>query len=233
RPRTACSVPSRDWASPRTKPSITTKSSGEVGSSSPSGQAVAWTRHGPPCSDSAPMTSIPSRAAANAPWRVHRHVATEAGEVEVRKEVITERQTIDVPVEREEVVVKQHSTSATRADGGPIGDEEEIRIPVKEEHARVDKETVSRGEVSAEKRTVQDTERVSEDNPRSLIMSRSSRTLTSPRLSTLARSFSFARGAGLFQVMARSYDERGMFAVLALVSRVLGVGCHRLSFGEP
>jgi len=96
--------------------------------------------------------------------RLHaRPETTEAGEVKVRKEVTTERETIDVPVEREEVVVKRQPASGTRASGGAVGEEEEIRVPVKEEHARVDKETVSRGEVSVEKETVHDTERVSED----------------------------------------------------------------------
>lgn len=91
-----------------------------------------------------------------------RPETTETGEVDVRKEVTTERETIDVPVTREEVVVKRQPTSGSRT-GGSIGEEEEIRVPVKEERARVDKETVSRGEVSVEKQTVHDTERVSED----------------------------------------------------------------------
>jgi len=96
--------------------------------------------------------------------RLHAHPeTTRAGEVDVRKEVTTERQTVDVPVEREEVVVKRRPTSGQRRTDQPIGKEEEIRIPVKEQHARVEKETVSRGEVSVEKRKVHDTEQVSED----------------------------------------------------------------------
>lgn len=84
---------------------------------------------------------------------------TRAGEVNVRKEVVTERQTIEVPVEREEVVIERHPTAAHRA-SGVIGETEEIRIPVKEEHATVQKETVSMGEVDVKKRTVRSVERV-------------------------------------------------------------------------
>jgi uncharacterized protein (TIGR02271 family) len=96
--------------------------------------------------------------------RLHgRPETTRSGEVDVRKEVTTERETVEVPVEREEVVVRREPASGTRASSGSIGDEDEIRVPVKEEHARADKETVSRGEVSVEKRTARDTERVSDD----------------------------------------------------------------------
>lgn len=96
--------------------------------------------------------------------RLHaRPETTRAGEVDVHKEVTTERETVEVPVEREEVVVKRQPTSGQRTSGGQVGKEEEIRVPVKEEHARAEKDTVSRGEVSVEKRKVRDKERVSED----------------------------------------------------------------------
>lgn len=85
------------------------------------------------------------------------------GEVNIRKEVTTEHQTVDVPVEREEVVIRRNPTTSNRGTTGPIGEGEEIRVPVKEERARVEKETVSRGEVSIEKRKVQDTKQVSAD----------------------------------------------------------------------
>src|SRR5262249_15997919 len=61
-----------------------------------------------------------------------------AGEVEVRKEVHTENKTINVPVEREEVVIERRPASGTTT-GGDIR-AEEIRIPVKEEKVNVSKE---------------------------------------------------------------------------------------------
>jgi uncharacterized protein (TIGR02271 family) len=88
---------------------------------------------------------------------------TRTGEVELSKEVTTERQTVEVPVEREEVVIRRHPTSSEHRTDRPIREGEEIRVPVKEERARVEKETVSRGEVSVEKRKVQDTKQVSAD----------------------------------------------------------------------
>jgi len=85
----------------------------------------------------------------------------ETGNVHVRKEVHTDHQTIDVPVEREEVVIERRPASGHAA-SGDIGNEE-IRIPVKEEKVNVSKETVVKEEVSVGKRKVQGTEHVSGD----------------------------------------------------------------------
>jgi uncharacterized protein (TIGR02271 family) len=86
---------------------------------------------------------------------------TEAGEVGIRKQVVTEQKTIDVPVSREEVVVERHPVEPRPADR-PIGSEnEEIRVPVREEHVNVEKQPVVTGEVEVGKREIQDTERVS------------------------------------------------------------------------
>jgi uncharacterized protein (TIGR02271 family) len=84
-----------------------------------------------------------------------------AGEVEVRKEVHTEHKTIQVPVEREEVVIERRPAGGTAATGDIRA--EEIRIPVKEEKVNVSKETVVKEEVSVGKRKVQGTETVSGD----------------------------------------------------------------------
>ncbi len=81
----------------------------------------------------------------------------EQGEVKIRKEVHTEHKTIDVPVTREEVVIERRPAS-----GDQFG-RDEIRIPVKEEQVRVDKETVIKEEVSIGKRMVKDSKRVGAD----------------------------------------------------------------------
>jgi uncharacterized protein (TIGR02271 family) len=86
----------------------------------------------------------------------------QAGEVRLRKEVVTEQRTIDVPVTREEVVIERHDASGRPAAQGAVGAEEDIRIPLMEEEVRVEKTPVVREEVTARKRQVQDTERVSE-----------------------------------------------------------------------
>lgn len=86
------------------------------------------------------------------------------GEVRVGKEVRTETQTIDVPVEREEVFIERkpasgHATGRIKA--GEIGQVEDVVIPVREDQVNVGKETVVTEEVGVGKRTVHDTQRVS------------------------------------------------------------------------
>jgi uncharacterized protein (TIGR02271 family) len=86
----------------------------------------------------------------------------ETGEVRVRKEVTTEHRTLDVPVQREEVVIERHPASG-RASSGEIRSGEEVRIPVMEEKVNVEKQAVVKEEVTVGKRTVTDHERVSGD----------------------------------------------------------------------
>jgi uncharacterized protein (TIGR02271 family) len=76
----------------------------------------------------------------------------ETGEVRVRKEVVTEHRTIEVPVQREEVVIERQAPT-----GEPV---EEIRIPVSEEQVTVEKRPVVKEEVTVGKRVVQGTEQV-------------------------------------------------------------------------
>ena len=85
------------------------------------------------------------------------------GEVRLRKEVITQNQTVDVPVTREELVIERVPGSGRPAAGaGEIGrDEKEIRVPLTEERARVEKQPIVNEEVRVGKRAVQSTEKVS------------------------------------------------------------------------
>src|SRR5262249_5978727 len=86
--------------------------------------------------------------------------AVNAGEVSVKKRVVKEQQKIDVPVEREEVVINRRPA---RGRGGRIGEQtEEIRIPVKEERVKVSKETVPVEEVTVGRRKVRDVQHVNE-----------------------------------------------------------------------
>jgi uncharacterized protein (TIGR02271 family) len=86
--------------------------------------------------------------------------AVKTGEVDIRKEVVSERQKIDVPVEREEVVITRRKAHgpASRSDIRPQS--EEIRIPVKHEKVRVSKEAVVTEEVDVSRRKVRDVEQV-------------------------------------------------------------------------
>jgi uncharacterized protein (TIGR02271 family) len=83
----------------------------------------------------------------------------ETGEVRVRKDVVTEDKTIDVPVTREEVTVERHPASGRPA-SGDIKEGEEIRVPVREEEVRVEKTPVVKEEITVGKRQIQETETV-------------------------------------------------------------------------
>jgi uncharacterized protein (TIGR02271 family) len=76
----------------------------------------------------------------------------ETGAVRVRKEVVTEHRTLEIPVQREEVVIERQAPT-----GEPV---EEIRIPVREEQVTVEKRPVVKEEVTVGKRVVQDIEQV-------------------------------------------------------------------------
>lgn len=86
----------------------------------------------------------------------------QAGEVRLRKEVVTEQRNIEVPVTREEVVIERHAVSGRDASDQTLDDNEEIRIPLMEEEVDVQKRAVVREEVSVGKRKVQETKNVSE-----------------------------------------------------------------------
>lgn len=90
----------------------------------------------------------------------------QTGEVNVRKETVHDTETVDVPVEREEVVIekkpvvgKDSETAATEIDD----ETETFSIPVKEEQVEVTKKPVVKEEVEIRKEHHEDVEKVSED----------------------------------------------------------------------
>ena len=88
--------------------------------------------------------------------RVHKD-RIQRGEVRIRKEVVTEQQTINVPVSREELVLERVAGDGSTPVSGVIGGDKEIRIPLTEERASVAKDTVVREQVSVGKRMVEET----------------------------------------------------------------------------
>jgi uncharacterized protein (TIGR02271 family) len=86
--------------------------------------------------------------------RVHKDRVSR-GEVRIRKEVITETQTVQVPVTREELVIERRPVDQASPATGSIG-ESEIRIPLSEERASVDTSTVVREEVAVGKKPIQE-----------------------------------------------------------------------------
>lgn len=81
----------------------------------------------------------------------------ETGQARLRKYVVTDTETVEVPVQREEVVLER--TPADGRTGGSIG-EEEVSVTLHEERPVVSKETVATEDVSLGKRTVSETESV-------------------------------------------------------------------------
>ncbi|MGI9050348.1 MAG: DUF2382 domain-containing protein [Rubrobacteraceae bacterium] len=86
----------------------------------------------------------------------------EAGGVNVRKRVRTEREQLRVPKKREEVSVDRVPVEEGTASAGEIGDDE-IRVPVTEEEVIVDKKPVVKEEIRVRKDVVEDEEVIEED----------------------------------------------------------------------
>jgi uncharacterized protein (TIGR02271 family) len=85
----------------------------------------------------------------------------DAGALNVRKRVVTERERMEVPTRREEVTVDRVPVES-EATETEIGDDE-VRIPVTEEEVVVEKRPVVKEEVRIRKDVVEDTEVVEED----------------------------------------------------------------------
>jgi uncharacterized protein (TIGR02271 family) len=85
----------------------------------------------------------------------------QTGEVDLRKEVVTEQQTFDVPITHEEVYIERRAGSGQVSDTS-IGECEAIRVPVSAEQVNVAKQAVQTGEVSVGKRAVQESQQVTD-----------------------------------------------------------------------
>jgi uncharacterized protein (TIGR02271 family) len=86
----------------------------------------------------------------------------EAGQVNVRKRVRTDRERMEVPTRREEVSVERVPVSEGSATEAQIG-EDEVSVPLTEEEVVVEKRPIVKEEVRIRKDVVEDTEVVEED----------------------------------------------------------------------
>src|SRR5215210_4374403 len=86
----------------------------------------------------------------------------EAGALNVRKRVRTDRESIEVPTRLEEVSVERVPVSEGTASEAEIG-EDEVRVPLTEEEVVVEKRPVAKEEVRIRKDVVEDTEVIEED----------------------------------------------------------------------
>ena len=85
------------------------------------------------------------------------------GEVTLRKEVVTENQTLNVPTTREEVVIERRPVTGQDATGmDDLQPGEEIRMPLMHEEVDVTKTAVATEEVNIGKRQVTDNQQVTD-----------------------------------------------------------------------
>ena len=88
------------------------------------------------------------------------------GEARLRKYVVTDTESVEVPVEREEVRVERTPINAEDAknyNGTISGDSEEASVTLHEERVNVNKETVPVEKINLKKDTVRDTETHTEE----------------------------------------------------------------------
>ncbi|MEO7019291.1 MAG: YsnF/AvaK domain-containing protein [Ktedonobacteraceae bacterium] len=87
----------------------------------------------------------------------------QVGEVILRRELVTEQQTIDVPVNHEEVVIERRAiTGEASASDEIMGENQTIRIPVSEDRVNLTKHVVTTGEVVVGKRDRQEVQHFSD-----------------------------------------------------------------------
>ena len=86
----------------------------------------------------------------------------EGGTARITKDVISEQQSIDVPVQREEVYITERAVNrpATQADLDMM--DREIEVPLREQEVVTSKQAVVTGEVEIRKEAVTETQRVTD-----------------------------------------------------------------------
>jgi uncharacterized protein (TIGR02271 family) len=94
--------------------------------------------------------------------RVHKD-RVQSGEARIYKETVTEPQTVEVPVTREELVVEHHPAAAGTPAAGPVGENQEIRVPLSEDRVTSEKTPVVTDEVDIRKRMKEGVERVADE----------------------------------------------------------------------
>jgi uncharacterized protein (TIGR02271 family) len=85
----------------------------------------------------------------------------QTGSVGLRKEVVSEQKTVDVPVTHEDVYIERRPGSGKPSET-PIGEGETYRVPVYEEQVSVKKQPVEKEEIVLGKQQREETRRISE-----------------------------------------------------------------------
>jgi uncharacterized protein (TIGR02271 family) len=85
----------------------------------------------------------------------------DAGHVSVGTTVVSEKQTLEVPVTREELIVERHAVDREPSDTPITSTSDTLSVPVHEEQLTADKQAVVYEEVNVAKRAVRDTQAIS------------------------------------------------------------------------
>lgn len=86
-----------------------------------------------------------------------------AGAVSIGKHVVTRQEQVEVPLEREEVVITRHDVTDARPVDAKIGEgQQTMRVDLEAERAQVGKETYVTEEIEVGKRSVTETQTVTE-----------------------------------------------------------------------
>ncbi len=94
--------------------------------------------------------------------RVHKE-RVQRGEVRLHKEVVTEQQNVDVPMMHEEFVIERVRVDGNAAPRSVLGEDNgEIRVPLMEEEAHLEKTPMVTEEIHIRKREVQETKHLSD-----------------------------------------------------------------------
>jgi uncharacterized protein (TIGR02271 family) len=80
----------------------------------------------------------------------------------VHKEIVTEMQLIEVPVRREELVIRRVSDDGQLRDNDILGGSRQLRIPLWEERLVVQKQPVVRQIVTVSKRRITETKNITD-----------------------------------------------------------------------
>jgi len=111
--------------------------------------------------DTRPTGDTPDRLQLREEELVANKQRVDAGQVQVRKDVVSEERTLEVPVTREEVTIERTPVDRRPSDR-PIDERgESIEMPVREERVELEKRPVVYEEVSVGTREVQGTQQVS------------------------------------------------------------------------
>ena len=132
---------------------------------------------------------------------------SEAGRARIVKDVREEQQTIDVPVQREEVYITERAVNRPATEADLSMRDRDIEVPLRQQEVVTQKEAMVTGEVNIRKEVKQDTERVSDSVRREDVHVEDP---SNPRVHVEGNLGTAARGgAGKTVTDKRQYDAQG------------------------